>query len=352
MVARVWQEILTCPSCGNKMKRQTDYLECVKKQCNKKYPVLLRGGIPILLENPESYVSEYLKEIIQEQEQELEQVKRDHPEQAKVHITRLTRIREELKPFASEFRATPVKYKRYVEKYAKEMNNDEYILSAYGPYIGVKLPIIAYSECLYSTGLNLGAEVSMKKRAKILDIGCGVGRTLLDYSALVIDGIIIGMDLEYSKVRIAYDILKTNSTLRFLYTTNFEYKISEVRGFNRSNIHLMVADAEKLPFAKDSFDLIIVEYLLGLLQEPEKFLKSLHCFLKNNGLLIIADDHGWWERMRPSKRMTSPEMVDRVLQKNFSKEYEFDTPHFEILTDRCYHIHLTRFVRYRKKEIR
>jgi ubiquinone/menaquinone biosynthesis C-methylase UbiE len=329
------------------LKRENGFLRCDK--CNKTYPSLRKGEIPILLRNPEGYLSEYLTEIIPRQLKGLKSIQSDHPRQAEVHIDRLVKMKEELRAFVPEFQTAPAKTKRYLEKYAEEMNNDEYILSAYAPYVGVRLPAMAYSECLYSTGLNLGVGVS--KDATILDIGCGIGRTALDYSYLVPDGAVFGMDLEYSKIRIAYDVLKTSSTVKFVYTSNFEYKIAEIKGFSHRNIHLVVADAENLPYLADSFDLIIVEYLLGLLEEPERFLKSLSRFLKNNGILIIGDDHGWWERMRPRRRMTCPEMLEKALGDKFTKECEFDTPYFEILTDRVYHTHLTRFARYRKSRM-
>jgi len=346
MFVNDWQTMLACPLCQSSVKKQDGFLRCDK--CNKTYPLLREGEIPILLRNPEDYAYEYVKKIIPKQLKQLEDIQGDHPRQAKVHVDRLIKMKEELQPLISESQtASTEQTKRYLEKYTEEMNNDEYILSAYAPYVGVELPATAYSECLYSTGLNLGAGVS--KEAIILDIGCGIGRTALDYSYLVPDGLVFGMDLEYSKLRIGYDVLKTSSAVKFVYTSNFEYKIAKIKGFSRRNIHLTVADAENLPYLTGNFDLIIVEYLLGLLEEPERFLKSLSRFLKNNGILIIGDDHGWYERMRPRRKMTCPGMLEETLGDRFTKECEFDTPYFKILTDRVYRMHLTRFAKYRKR---
>lgn len=114
----------------------------------------------------------------------------------------------------------------------------------------------------------------------------------------------------------------------------------------------MVSDVTSLSFSKSSFYLIIIEYLLGLLDEPKEFLRSLPSLLKRNGILIIADEHGLYERMIPLKRMISPKVIDEALEEGnkFEKECEFDTPYFEILTDRVVHMNMTSFVKYRKKE--
>lgn len=161
--------------------------------------------------------------IISKQLKHVKEIQLDHPNETRIHLKRLNRVKKELEPLMDTSFSGPAgkKSKRYLEKYEEEMNNDEYILSSYALYIGAELSIIAYSKCLYSTGSNLGSKIPMSET--ILDIGCGVGRTALDYSKFLTDGIMIAMDLEYSKVRLAYDILKTKSIIKFIFISNFNF---------------------------------------------------------------------------------------------------------------------------------
>ena len=62
--------------------------------------------------------------------------------------------------------------------------------------------------------------------------------------------------------------------------------------------------------------------------------------------LIITGDHGWWKRIHLTKTKTCPEIVNKILENSgLVKDLAFDGPYFKILTDRVYHVHLTRFSR-------
>jgi SAM-dependent methyltransferase/uncharacterized protein YbaR (Trm112 family) len=337
-------DFLKCPSCGKSLIKAENYYEC--QECKNKYPIIRE--IPILVKSPTDYLLDLKEKLENEYEKDIRPAESDHPNITSIHKNRIETILKEIElylPGRTQSSKSNVSIRRYTETYLKEMNNDQYILSAYAPFLK---DVIAYSECLYSTAVNLGS--SIPSNGSMLEIGCGVGRTLLDYSYLLKEGNVIGVDLEYSKVRLAYNILKTNENIECVRTKNFGYEKFTIKGFNRKNIYLIVADANNLPFKNKVFDIVIIIYLLGLLEEPEKFLKTIPNLLKDKGVLIIADDHGWYERFRPKKTQTCPSMLDEALKsEGLVKEIEFDTPYFEILTDRCYHLHLTRFVKYRKK---
>jgi len=340
----ILDKILKCSSgtCDGCLKRGTSFYTCDK--CDMQYPII--SGIPTLIESPEDYLSEYYKIFENELENEIKPADNDFPNITDIHKKRIAMMKVEIEPFLTPTNTSYSTY-RYSEMYSKEMNNDEYILSGYAPFLE---NTTAYSECLYSTVLNLG--VSTPSDGTMLEIGCGIGRTLLDYSYLLKDGNVIGVDLEYSKIRLAQEILKTDREIEVIRIRNFSYEISKIKGFNRPNIHLMVANADKLPFLNSIFDIIIISYLLGLLEIPKEFLKLIPSLLKDNGMLIIADDHGWYQRIRPRSRHTCPEMLAKAFEySGLKKDLEFDTPYYESLTDRVYHIHLTRFTRYRKNKI-
>ena len=115
-------------------------------------------------------------------------------------------------------------------------------------------------------GLQLTAEIvgkgGLPKNAKILDIGCGYGKTVkflcdqMGFSSF-------GIDAAESMVKGG---LAVDSTL-----------------------NLMVADAENLPFADQSFDAVITECVFCLLPNKPKALAEIHRVLKPSGSLLISD---------------------------------------------------------------
>jgi len=58
------------------------------------------------------------------------------------------------------------------------------------------------------------------------------------------------------------------------------------------NGYFIVADAEELPFKKESFDCVIASELIEHLIKPEKFLSSSYKALKKGGTLIISTPSG------------------------------------------------------------
>ena len=58
------------------------------------------------------------------------------------------------------------------------------------------------------------------------------------------------------------------------------------------NGYFSVADAEELPFKKESFDCIVASELIEHLIDPEKFLRSAHNALKKGGTLVISTPSG------------------------------------------------------------
>jgi 2-polyprenyl-3-methyl-5-hydroxy-6-metoxy-1,4-benzoquinol methylase len=58
------------------------------------------------------------------------------------------------------------------------------------------------------------------------------------------------------------------------------------------NGHFIVADAEELPFKKESFDCVVASELIEHLIEPVKFLRSTYSALKKGGTLIISTPSG------------------------------------------------------------
>lgn len=94
---------------------------------------------------------------------------------------------------------------------------------------------------------------------RILDLGCG-------------DGTRLGL-LETSAEKVGVDIS--------------DYAINKaVKKY--SGVEFLKADIEKLPFEKESFDLVFSMFVLEHVQNPEKVLKEAIRVLKKGGILILA----------------------------------------------------------------
>lgn len=70
--------------------------------------------------------------------------------------------------------------------------------------------------------------------------------------------------------------------------TDFSEKmIAQARkNVHANNVRFVVADACKLPYSSESFDVVIISNALHIMPEPEKALAEIHRVLKKDGILI------------------------------------------------------------------
>lgn len=94
----------------------------------------------------------------------------------------------------------------------------------------------------------------------ILDLGCGTGNLNSFLNKRFPQATKIGVDLAEQRVKQAVN----------------------------ANINLVTADALQLPFADNSFDLVIANLLLHWLYDLPSWLAEMHRLLRNNGLLIFS----------------------------------------------------------------
>lgn len=106
-------------------------------------------------------------------------------------------------------------------------------------------------------------KVSLKKKAKVLDVGCGVGHTCGHLAQVYEDASITGVDISLDAIKNA--------------KSNYE------------DISFITADACDLPFKDDSFDLVICESVLIFIKDKEKALKEMIRVLKKDGYLLLNE---------------------------------------------------------------
>lgn len=99
---------------------------------------------------------------------------------------------------------------------------------------------------------------------KILDIGCASGYLTIQIASFFPRAEVVGIDS---------------------YKSAIEYGKK-----NYPNIRFKVADAHKLPFKNESFDLITCIETLEHLEAPEGAIREIHRLLRKNGRVLIGQD--------------------------------------------------------------
>lgn len=102
--------------------------------------------------------------------------------------------------------------------------------------------------------------------SRVLDAGCGAGHTALAFAA-------------HADLVIACDF-----TAPMLEQVG---RLTSERGV--ANVRAQLADVERLPFADESFDLVVTRYSAHHWGQPERALAEFRRLLKANGALLISD---------------------------------------------------------------
>ncbi len=144
------------------------------------------------------------------------------------------------------------------------------------------------------------------KKPKVLDVGCGVGRTIYDLAGLFKGGTFIGLDRSYQMLRHANQILKSDKTFEIDLSAQ-GFSTVKIQGQNYSNAYLVQGDALNLPFNENSFDCLSHTFLLDRVGSPELALEEAARVLKKNGKLILTSPlnfispQQWNDKLSPKK---------------------------------------------------
>lgn len=110
-------------------------------------------------------------------------------------------------------------------------------------------------------------KISQYPFMSILDVGCGTGTMLAMLVKEYPDIQAVGIDLS-------------------------EKMVAQAAGLLGSSAQLLVGDAEEMPWADNSFDLITCNASFHHYPKPLQVLVEMRRILKSNGRLVIADP--WW----------------------------------------------------------
>lgn len=103
-----------------------------------------------------------------------------------------------------------------------------------------------------------------------LDVGCGGGRTVHKLARFAPEGKVYGVDVSETSVK---------STKRF-----------NRKDVKKGNVEVLLANVLKLPFERDTFDVVTAVETFYFWEDKEGAVKSVYDVLKKGGVFIIMLD--------------------------------------------------------------
>jgi ubiquinone/menaquinone biosynthesis C-methylase UbiE len=122
-------------------------------------------------------------------------------------------------------------------------------------------------------------KLRLRPDSRVLDVGCGTGRHLLEMSRF--PGDFVGLDMdkqELLRMRFWLDIWRNNGPLA-------------------ASIHMVQGDGERLPFTDEFFDHVICTETLEHVPDDRSILRELMRVLQPGGVLVISVPDEYSERL-------------------------------------------------------
>lgn len=149
-------------------------------------------------------------------------------------------------------------------------------VDSYPEHIKSILPLIAEEiiDKFYGCGSPIPSAI---EGLKILDIGCGTGKDSYILSKLVGEkGFVVGIDMTQEQIEIAKKYIN-------YHTKKFGYKKPNI-----SFIHDYIENIDRY-FKSNSFDIVISNCVVNLIEDKETVLKKIYNLLKEGGEFYFSD---------------------------------------------------------------
>jgi SAM-dependent methyltransferase len=261
---------------------------------NERYPLI--DGIPILLKEHRCYLHR-LNRFLETQLQKLEAF-RGHPadrfwaEPQSLELQkRMIAVRAGLQTDLESASDPDAWNAPLTSKYDGEANTDIYTRIAWGHLsvcTGRGAAVFPDAGELY-TKLATLIRSWLPPNGVFLDLGCGVGRSVVDAARIAPDGLAIGFDLSLSKVVRARTISQGRAVLRYPVREQEGLIEAQIQGQDRLNTAFVIGDAAHVLLPDRSIDCILLASVIGLIQDPIDLLREVFRILKPTGHVIIAD---------------------------------------------------------------
>jgi putative 4-mercaptohistidine N1-methyltranferase len=138
-----------------------------------------------------------------------------------------------------------------------------------------------------------------RPRKRALDLGCAVGRATFELAKDF--DFVNGLDFSARFIRIAFQLQEKGVTRYELVeegdiVSYHEKKLSDFGLADvKDRVEFFQADATNLKPQFSRYDLILAANLLDRLNDPRKFLTTIHERLNMGGLLVLASPYTWLE---------------------------------------------------------
>lgn len=126
--------------------------------------------------------------------------------------------------------------------------------------------------------LDLG-KLDLSPEARLLDVGCGTGRHLLEQTRF--PGLLVGLDTSKEDLR----------------KTQYLFKLTERERTVRAHLELVQGAGEQLPFPDESFEQVICTETLEHVPDDRAVLPELLRVLRPGGVLAISVPDEYSERL-------------------------------------------------------
>lgn len=142
----------------------------------------------------------------------------------------------------------------------------------------------------------------------ILEIGCGVGRWIATLAKQYPKSTCWGIDYSYQMLKRANEFYVEGQEISIDLNDKGLGQLTQ-KGEKLSNLKFGLVKAEKLPFDKNSQDLIVNSFLIDRLDNPKEGLEEMYRVLKPSGKLIVMTPLNFkqavhWEKYHPPSQLS------------------------------------------------
>jgi SAM-dependent methyltransferase len=215
--------------------------------------------------------------------------------------------------------------------YETERYLHEYLLFHYGKPKDLGPHLDQFQDILLRFHDRIDGECMLlpcKKRARALDLGCGVGRLAFQMSRGV--GEVIAIDNSKRFIAAAQTIAKQGSIEVEMHESGAEFTkrtLKLPKCARPAKVHFQVGDAQRLEsLAKHPFDVVAAINLICRLPSPRAFLRQLPDLVLPGGQLIIASPYSWLTEYTPHREWLTSTDVQKALAPHFLLERRRDLP--------------------------
>ena len=179
----------------------------------------------------------------------------------------------------------------------------------------------SYSEGLFATLLALNNMYIHEENISAVGIiGCGPGRSVLDFSLAYPNSTIYGLDYSLLSLILAKKIVSSNKGGIEIISRDDDIVIDKINGFDRKNCKWGMFDLTKSNL-KNKFDIVVCSNVINLMPNHKEAIKKIYDMLKPNGYIIYADLTGW----RLDRKLEQQILCNKKAIKETFENFDFKT---------------------------